>query len=226
LISRGPFNVKHKWTVLHADLVEVTPVRAVERRGYVVDGIVLDAGSVTREFQIGFNDPSYLNETKREIAQANAQAAAQEIAMAAVAARGGIPDAQPVAVADSSPFHFDPQGPEKAAQEAQNAYGRQEWFESFQLYVKAVDKLHDFYSYEKFKNRQPSPGDAWIVQGVANSLGITRELQPEAPILDGVQEVTHRLEDISVCVTEAGGNATLYEHTLDEVRRLTTDINL
>jgi hypothetical protein len=228
-IQRGTFSVKRKWAIPHADLVEVAPARGVGIRDYVIDGVVLQTASGTREFQTGFNEPSYATEVKREIAQANAQTAAQEIAAAAVAARGGGSAAAPQAapeVGDGDIFHFDPEGPEKVAQQAQNAYRTQQWFESFGLYVKAVDKLHDFYVYEQFKNRQPSPGDAWIVEGVSASLGVTRELVPDAPIAEGVREVTHRLRTIVTAVGKAGGNPTLYQHTLDEVGRLTPDIDV
>lgn len=227
-IQRGTFGVKLKWAIPHADLVEVAPARGVGVRNYVIDAVILETASGTREFQTGFNDPSYIAETKREIAQANAQTAAEEIATAAVAERGGSATATQAASAvdDGDLFHFDAEGPEKVAQQAQNAYRNQDWFESFGLYVKAVDKLHDFYVYEQFKNRQPSPGDAWIVQGVASSLGVTRELVPDAPIADGVREVTHRLRTIVTAVGRAGGNPALYQRTLDEVGRLTPDIDV
>lgn len=143
--------------------------------GYVVDVVALEAGDQLHEFRVGFSFSSSEAEVEREIAAANAQTAAQEIAGIAVdlRSRQSPPDA-PAGV----PFSFDPAGPEKAAGEAEVAYGNQEWIKTLTLYVKSVDRLHDFYVFEKFRNRQPSPADAWMVQGITKSLGVIKEIEP------------------------------------------------
>lgn len=217
-VHRGTFNVKTKWMVRHEDLVEVAPQRGVAPGGYVVDVVILESGTQVREFQVGFSLSSPDAEVEREIAASNAQTAAQEIAEVAVALRSR---QVPGGKSTNAPFSFDPAGPEEAAQAAQLAYGSREWTKALALYVKSVDKLHDFYVVEEFKNRQPSPGDAWMVQGISKSLGVIKEVEPDADIMSLVLEACHRLSTICVAVEGAGGNPVLYKRTLDEVGRLT-----
>lgn len=121
---------------------------------------------------------------------------------------------------------FDPQGPEKAASAAKDAYYAHDWARSFELYVKAVDRLHDFYVFEQFRNRQPSPGDAWIVNGLVAALGVLRDQDPSADVAAGVKEATHRLRTISSALEAAGGNATLYRGGLDGLARYAPDVDV
>jgi len=220
LVHRGTFSVKTRWTVRHEDLVEVAPQRGVAPGGYVVDIVILESGAQVREFQIGFNLSSPEAEVEREIAASNAQTAAQEIAEVAVELRSR---QMPGKTSTDAPFSFDPAGPEKAAQAAEAAYGSREWTKALALYVQSVDKLHDFYVFEEFKNRQPSPQDAWMVQGISKSLGVIKEVEPDADVMPLVLEACHRLSAICLAVEGAGGNAVLYKRTLDEIGRLTED---
>jgi hypothetical protein len=121
---------------------------------------------------------------------------------------------------------FDPQGPEKAASAAKDAYNEHDWARSFELYVKAVDRLHDFYVFEQFRNRQPSPGDAWIVNGLVSALGVLRDQNPTADVSVGVKEATHRLRTISSALEAAGGNATLYRGGLDGLAQYAPDVDV
>jgi hypothetical protein len=89
-----------------------------------------------------------------------------------------------------------------------------------------VDRLHDFYVYEQFRNRQPSPGDAWIVNGLVSALGVLRDQNPNADVADAVKEATHRLRTITTAVEGAGGNATLYRGGLDGLARYAPDIDV
>lgn len=129
-------------------------------------------------------------------------------AMAAAGPPGGAPGS-------SSIFQFDPHGPEKAADAAKAAYYEQDWGKAFQLYVKAIDRLHDFYCFEQFRNRQPSPADAWIVNGLVSALGALLATDPQADVHEGVRQATHRLRAISTATEAAGGNAQLYRGGLD-----------
>lgn len=132
----------------------------------------------------------------------------------------------PEPVAPTTMPAFDPQGPEKAASAAKDAYNGQDWARSFELYVKAVDRLHDFYVFEQFRNRQPSPGDAWIVNGLVAALGVLRDQDPRAEVAAGVKEATHRLRTISSALEAAGGNATLYRGGLDGLAQYAPDVDV
>jgi hypothetical protein len=139
----------------------------------------------------------------------------------------GAPEpSMPERVAPTTMPEFDPQGPEKAASAAKDAYNEHDWARSFELYVKAVDRLHDFYVYEQFRNRQPSPGDAWIVNGLVSALGVLRDQDPTADVAAGVKEATHRLRTIASALEAAGGNATLYRGGLDGLAQYAPDVDV
>jgi len=249
-VKRGMFGVKVRWVLWHEELELVDAARAVGPEDYVITKVVLEGAGRRYEFKTGFNSPSYTDEVKRQIALENAELIVQEIRTAAGAvptAPAAEPGPAPAAVEAAapppspplppshpppvpspagSPFTFDPEGPEKAAQAAQDAYGRHEWSKALALYVKSVDRLHDFYVFEEFRNRQPSPGDAWMVQGVTKALGVTRELEPEVNVTEPVREVTHRLRTICTAVEGAGGNPILYARVLDEVGKLAPDVDV
>lgn len=123
-----------------------------------------------------------------------------------------------------SPFTFDPQGPEKSAAAGEQATDPAE---AFAHYVKAVDRLHDFYVYEQFRNRQPSPADAWIVNGLVKSLALLRLQQRDPDVVrEGVTEATHRLRTITTALEGAGGNAVLYRSGLDGLAREAPDVDV
>jgi hypothetical protein len=227
-LLRGTISVKVRWTVPHGELTDVRAARASGINGYVVDGVVLESGGQMLEFETGFNAPVYETEVQREIAAANANVAAEEIAAAALSVQGVPvgPTAADQSASGGSPIQFDPRGPEKVGEAAKQAYGQHEWRASFDLYVKAIDKLHDFYVFEQFQNRQPSPGDAWIVQGMVSAVGVLRNVEPQADVTTGVREATHRLRTISSAVKAAGGNATLYEGALAELARIAPDVDV
>jgi hypothetical protein len=79
---------------------------------------------------------------------------------------------------------------------------------------------------EQFRNRQPSPADAWLVNGLVASLGVTRELLPQLDVSAQVREATHRLRTISSAVENAGGSSVLYRNALDEIARLAPDVDV
>lgn len=253
-LKQGIFGIKMKWSLWHEELEGVEAVRAVGPSSFVVDCVVVRARGRVYEFRTGFNSPDYINEANRQIAVDNARLIADELRLAAKAAGVSIeppppllppvmppppppsppsavppppPPPSPAAVPPPPrPFSFDPAGPEQAGEEADRAYGKQEWREALTRYVKAVDMLHDLYVCEEFRNRQPSPADAWLVNGVIKSLGATRESDPKADLSDGVREATHRLRTISTAVEGAGGNPTLYRRALEEISSLAPDVDV
>ena len=239
-LKQGAFGIKVRWSLWHEELEEVSAERAVGPGNYVLDSVLIRGRQRTYDFRTGFNPPDYVEEVRREIAAQDAQLIADEIRRAAGLSEGSPktpaevpsgalpPKSTPEVEAPQAPtpISFDPEGPEKAAEAAQLAYGNQEWRKALALYVKSVDRLHDFYVFEEFRNRQPSPGDAWMVRGVTKALGVLRQLEPEVDVAEPVREVTHRLRTICTAVEEAGGNPVLYANVLDEVGRLTPDVDV
>lgn len=134
--------------------------------------------------------------------------------------------AAPIVPAAAGGIQFDPQGPEKAGAEGQAAFTSARYLEAFVLYVKAVDRLHDFYVFESFRNRQPSPQDLWIVEGLVASLDAARTAQPGVDVREPVREATHRLRTIASACDRAGANATMYREGLDGLARCASDVDV
>jgi hypothetical protein len=116
-----------------------------------------------------------------------------------------------------SPFQFDVTGPEKIAEEGKLLYGTQQFAEAASRYEKAIDLLHTLYVFENMRQRQPSPADAWIVDGYVNSLGATLALDSSADVVDTVRTVTHRLRSITTAAERVGLPTTLYRAALDQM---------
>ena len=123
-------------------------------------------------------------------------------------------------------FSFDPRGPAIAVQEAQDAVRRGDHELAFARAVKSVDRLHDFYVFERFRNREPSPADLPMVDAVVSTLTGLRQAQPDALVKEGVTEATHRLRSISTAIDERGGDSSRYRAGLDELARLAPDIDV
>jgi hypothetical protein len=127
-----------------------------------------------------------------------------------------------------SSTQFDPEGPELALEEAMDAAARrpQDWATAFERCVKAVDRLHDFYVFERFRNRQPSTADEPIVNALTQSLRYLRSQQPRLDVSDGVKEATHRLRTISTAADGAGLDSSLYRQGLQLLAQAAPDVDV
>ncbi|MFZ6005563.1 MAG: hypothetical protein ACOYXM_16695 [Actinomycetota bacterium] len=144
-------------------------------------------------------------------------------ARAAEAARR---ESESAVAARDAMFSFDTSGPEKATDEARQALQSGDSGHAFERSVKAVDRLHDFYVFERFTHRQPSPTDEPIVATLIESLERLREDHPNASVRDGVMEATHRLRTISTAIDDVGGDSTRYRRGLDDLARLAPDVDV
>jgi hypothetical protein len=215
----GLLSTKLVWSIQHGDLEEVSVARRIVR-GYVNDLIVLrSASSRDREFFFGFYDSVQSYEI--EIAEQNAVSAAEEISQIAQGSGGQVSTG-----AGGSPFSFDLDGPEKTGNEAKIAYGNADFVKAFHLYVRAIDQLHDFYVYEQFRNRQPSPKDTWLVEGLTASLGAARQTDSTVDLREGVRQATHRLRTISSACENSGANPVLYRRGLEQLSQYAPDIDV
>jgi hypothetical protein len=120
-------------------------------------------------------------------------------------------------------FSFDPRGPETATEEARQGGDH---VYAFERSVKAVDRLHDFYVFERCTHRQPSPADEPIVATLVQCLERLRADHPSAAVTEGVMEATHRLRTISTSVDDVGGDSARYRRGLDELARLAPDVDV
>lgn len=100
--------------------------------------------------------------------------------------------------------------PETMAEGGKVNYGVANFGVALFFFQKSIDMLHTQYLFFEMRNRQPSPADAWIVDGYVNSLGAALSLHPTAPIAGSVREVTHRLRTISTACQRVGVPNQLY----------------
>jgi hypothetical protein len=107
--------------------------------------------------------------------------------------------------------------PESLAEGGKDRYDHQDFGTAIFYYQKSIDLLHTDYLYMQMKDRQPSLGDAWIVNGYLSALGASLSLHPDAPVNDSVREVTHRLRTISSACERTGATPALYLNALAQL---------
>lgn len=117
----------------------------------------------------------------------------------------------------ASPFSFDAHDPERVAKEAKLAYGTQQFAEAMRTYERAIDLLHTLYLFDNMRQRQPSPADAWIVDGYVNALGAALAMDAATPVEASVRTVTHRLRTIATACDHVGAPSQLYRNALAQM---------
>lgn len=220
MVTSGPFSTKVKWAVNHDDLVQVGGSRGMAN-GYLVSTVRLQTQHGLHEFWMGFHHPN--DHYGIDIAANNVNVAVEQIEDAQAPPPAA---ASPVGIGGGGGFTFSPTGLEEAGEAAKQAYGNARFVEAFQLYVKAIDRLHDFYVFEQFRNREPGPRDAWLVEGMVSSLGAARAMDPNADVAISVREATHRLRTIASATENAGGNPILYRHGLEGLAQCAPDVDV
>ena len=103
---------------------------------------------------------------------------------------------------------------ETIGQGGQERYGYGDFGTALFFYQKSIDVLHTNYLFGQMRSRQPSPADAWIVDGYTSSLGASLAMHPAAPIDESVREVTHRLRTIATACEQVGLPSQLYREAL------------
>lgn len=103
---------------------------------------------------------------------------------------------------------------ETIGQGGQECYGYGDFGTALFFYQKSIDVLHTNYLVLQMRNRQPSPADAWIVDGYTSSLGASLAMHRAAPVDGSVREVTHRLRTIATACEQVGLPSQLYREAL------------
>jgi len=103
---------------------------------------------------------------------------------------------------------------ETIGQGGKECYGYSDFGTALFFYQKSIDVLHSMYLFGQMRNRQPSPADAWIVNGYTSSLGASLAMHPAAPVNESVREVTHRLRTIASACEQVGLPSQLYREAL------------
>jgi len=109
--------------------------------------------------------------------------------------------------------------PETMGKGGQERYRIAEFGVAVFHYAKSIVMLHTAYGCARMENRQPSPADAWIVEGFCNALEASLDQHPRAPVDEVAGIVTHRLRDIAADCDRVGASSQLYRHALETVGR-------
>ena len=115
---------------------------------------------------------------------------------------------------------------ETIGQGGQERYGYGDVGTALFFYQKSIDVLHTNYLFLQMSKRQPSPADAWIVNGYTSSLGASLAMHPTAPVDDSVREVTHRLRTIAAACDQVGLPSQLYREGLRLIAQYAPHVNL
>lgn len=89
------------------------------------------------------------------------------------------------------------QPPDELGEKAQEAYGNQRFEEAMMLYAAAIDKLHTMYVAGNCSVRQPSPADAYIVDGFASAVGAAKAMGTNVHVVNEAQGAVHYLRQIA-----------------------------
>ena len=127
-------------------------------------------------------------------------------------------------ISGGSPLQFDPRVPDDLGTRAQALYNNQDFAAAMTMFEKAIDMLHTLYIYENMRQRQPSPADAWIVDGYVSALGATRAMNRDAEVTESVRTVTHRLRTISTRCNSSGIAPDLYLGGLNRIAGYAEDV--
>ncbi len=110
--------------------------------------------------------------------------------------------------------------PDELAEQAQLAYGGQDFYGGLQTYALAIDKIHTMCvvaAPPSSRIRRPGPQDQPILDGFINALGATLASTPEKDVRSLVERSMNYLAEIAA---EAGTYAEMYDATIAESRRL------
>lgn len=110
----------------------------------------------------------------------------------------------------SSRPRADLQPPDEYGQQAQAAYGSQQFHRAFDLYCSAIDKLHTMYVVGDCRYRQPSSSDTYILEGWVSATGATKATQPGALNRNDLERSIGYLNQIADTARAHGADAEPY----------------
>jgi hypothetical protein len=107
--------------------------------------------------------------------------------------------------------------PETMAAPGRDHYGHNNFGVAMFFFAKAVDMLQTAYCFGQMQNRQPSPGDVWIIDGYCNSLGAALSLHPDAPVGESARYTLGMIRSIGAECQRVGVPDALYAAACDRI---------
>lgn len=215
---------KLDWSVPHSDLRTATMSRRIGPGNALFMDVILTSSTADHAFTVGLAMPDELH--RLEVVQQNAEIIVEEVNEVAHSAQHDPASAPSAPGAGGGPFTIDPGGPERRGEQARASYGHANFAEALTQYESAIEALHDLYLFENMRQRQPSPADAWIVDGYTSSLGAALSMNPNLDVTESVRTVTHRLRTITTTCRRVGSPDATYTGALDLMAQYAPHVNI
>lgn len=107
--------------------------------------------------------------------------------------------------------------PESMAEPAKVHYGYQNFGVAMFFYGKSIDMLQTAYGFSGMADRQPSPADAWIVDGYVSAIGAGLSMHPDAPIGESAKTTIGLLQNIASECERVGAPPQLYSDAAERI---------
>lgn len=107
--------------------------------------------------------------------------------------------------------------PESMAEPAKVHYGYQNFGVAMFFYGKSIDMLQTAYGFSGMADRQPSPADAWIVDGYVSALGAGLSMHPDAPVGESAKTTIGLLQSIAAECERVGAPPQLYSDAAERI---------
>jgi hypothetical protein len=85
------------------------------------------------------------------------------------------------------------------------------------FFGKAIDMLQTAYCHGQMEERQPSPADAWIVDGYTSAIGASLSMHPQAAVGESARYTLNMLQIIADECDRVGTPSKLYRGAIDNV---------
>jgi hypothetical protein len=121
-------------------------------------------------------------------------------------------------------FHLESGGPEVTARASQQARADGDRQLALRLAVRAVDRLHDLYCFDRFDLRRPSSADAFVIDLALDTLAESRRATPGLNVHEEVKELTHRLRAITTSTEGIRVDPALYRTALGRLAEIAPDV--
>lgn len=211
------------WSVPHSEIKGARANRRIGPGGSMVMDVIVSTPQQDHAFTVGLamQDEQF----RYEVMQQNAEIVADEITQvseevasspAPAGSGSGFP---PSGSGGFTPPSFSPQAPEENAQKGYECLNAGNVIDALEHYTMAINMLDTLYRFEGMRTRQPSPADAWIVDGYVAALERAISFSPTAA--SAAASVVGQLQAISAECRRVGAPSALYDGAVLRLRGLT-----
>lgn len=107
--------------------------------------------------------------------------------------------------------------PDTMAAPGKEHYNNQNFGVAMLFFGKAIDMLQTAYCYSEMQQRQPSPADAWIINGYVSAIGASLSMHAQAAVGESARYTANMLKSIADACDRVGAPSTLYRDAGDAI---------